>query len=58
LYWGDHYIVITGVSGEYFLYNDPIDDGPGYGRLIHAEQLRRAMAASDFPMAAFATAMP
>jgi hypothetical protein len=57
-YWGDHYIVITGILGDAFIYNDPIDDGPGYGRLIHAEQLRRAMAASDFPMAAFATRLP
>jgi hypothetical protein len=57
-YWGDHYIVVTGIAGDFFLYNDPIDDGPGYGRLIHADQLRRAMAASDFPFAAFATAAP
>lgn len=57
-YWGDHYIVVTGILGDFFLYNDPIDDGPGYGRIISAEQLRRAMAASDFPMAAFATALP
>jgi len=49
---------VTGILGDYFLYNDPIDDGPGYGRLISGEQLRRAMAASDFPMAAFATAVP
>jgi hypothetical protein len=54
-YWGDHYIVVTGIVGDFFLYNDPIDDGPGYGRIIHADQLQRAMATSDFPMAAFAT---
>jgi uncharacterized protein YvpB len=54
-YWGDHYVVLTGIVGDYFLYNDPIDDGPGYGRLIHTDQLQRAMATSDFPMAAFAT---
>lgn len=53
-YWGDHYLVLTGMVGDFFLYNDPIDDGPGYGRLIHADQLQRAMATSDFPMAAFA----
>ncbi|HEY7066954.1 MAG TPA: C39 family peptidase [Chloroflexota bacterium] len=57
-YWGDHYIVLTGIDGDFFLYNDPIDDGPGYGRLIHADQLQRAMATSDFPFAAFATAAP
>jgi hypothetical protein len=53
-YGGDHYIVLTGVVGDAFLYNDPIDDGPGYGRVIGAEQLQRAMAASDAPYAAFA----
>jgi uncharacterized protein YvpB len=58
LYYGDHYIVVTGMIGDDFLYNDPIDDGPGYGRLIRGEQLRRAMAASDFPLAAFASALP
>ncbi|HLH24025.1 MAG TPA: C39 family peptidase [Chloroflexota bacterium] len=57
-YWGDHYIVVTGIEGDFFLYNDPIDDGPGYGRLISAEQLSRAMGASDFPFAAFAAAAP
>ncbi len=57
-YWGDHYIVLTGIAGDFFLYNDPIDDGPGYGRLIHADQLQRAMAASDFPYAAFAAGAP
>ena len=57
-YWGDHYIVVTGIAGDFFLYNDPLDNGPGYGRLIHADQLRRAMSASDFPFAAFATAAP
>ncbi|HZU04397.1 MAG TPA: C39 family peptidase [Chloroflexota bacterium] len=57
-YYGDHYIVLTGVLDDAFLYNDPIDDGPGYGRLIAGEQLRRAMAASDFPFAAFATGQP
>jgi hypothetical protein len=57
-YWGDHYVVLTGMVGDFFLYNDPIDDGPGYGRLIHADRLQRAMAASDFPMAAFAAGAP
>ncbi len=58
LYYGDHYIVVTGILGDSFLYNDPIDDGPGYGRVIRGEQLRRAMAASDFPLAAFASGTP
>lgn len=58
LYRGDHYIVLTGIVGDAFLYNDPIDDGPGYGRVISGEQLLRAMGASDFPYAAFAAALP
>jgi len=57
-YSGDHYIVVTGILGDSFLYNDPIDDGPGYGRMIRGEQLRRAMGASDFPFAAFASGTP
>jgi hypothetical protein len=57
-YGGDHYIVLTGIVGDAFLYNDPIDDGPGYGRVIGAEQLQRAMAASDSPYAAFAATLP
>lgn len=56
-YWGDHYIVVTGLSGSSFLYNDPVDsDGRGYGRLITAEQLARAMDAAhdEYADAAFA----
>ena len=54
-YWGDHYIVLTGILGDRFIYNDSIDsDGNGYGRVITAEALEKAMAASDFPHAAFA----
>lgn len=51
-YYGDHYIIITGLIGDDFLYNDPIGgvaahEGPGYDRLMTASQLRRAMRASD-----------
>ena len=56
-YYGDHYIVVTGISGSSFLYNDPVDsDGRGYGRLISADQLGKAMAAAhgEFSTAAFA----
>jgi hypothetical protein len=54
-YWGDHFIVVTGIIGDSFLYNDPIDsDGNGYGRVITAAALERAMAESDVPYAAFA----
>ena len=56
-YWGDHYIVIVGLAGGDFIYNDPVDsDGRGYGRLITAEQLEQAMdgANGEFARAAFA----
>jgi hypothetical protein len=53
-YWGDHYIVLTGVLGDRFIFNDPIDvEGPGYSRLITAEALELAMRESDYPYAAF-----
>jgi len=52
---GDHYIVVTGILGDRFIYNDPTDsDGHGYGRLISARALEQAMAESDFPYVAFA----
>ena len=55
-YEGDHYIVVTGLVGESFLYNDPIGgtpehEGPGYDRVMSASELRRAMNASDYPYA-------
>ncbi len=56
-YWGDHYIVIVGLAGNDFIYNDPVDsDGRGYGRLISAEALDLAMAGANgqFARAAFA----
>ena len=51
-YYGDHYIVVTGLLGDNFLYNDPIGgapahESPGYDRVITAAQLQRAMRASD-----------
>jgi hypothetical protein len=47
-YYGDHYIVLTGILDDGFLYNDPIDyDGPGWDRVISGERLARAMDASD-----------
>jgi hypothetical protein len=53
-YWGDHFIVLTGVLGDRFIFNDPVDsDGPGYSRLITAKALDFAMAESDYPYAAF-----
>jgi hypothetical protein len=55
-YYGDHYVIITGLMGDDFLYNDPIggrdaDEPPGWDRLMTASQLRRAMRASDTPYA-------
>ncbi len=48
-YFGDHYILVTGIVGDGFLYNDPIDvDGlPGWDRAISGTTLRTAMNASD-----------
>jgi hypothetical protein len=55
-YYGDHFIVLTGLLGDDFLYNDPIGgaqahEAPGYDRLISPAQLERAMHASDRPYA-------
>ena len=58
-YYNDHYIILTGLSGDSFLYNDPLDsDGPGANRLMTAAQLDAAMNASDtrYAYAAFALA--
>jgi LysM repeat protein len=47
-YFGDHYILVTGVVGDGFLYNDPIDiDGLGWDRVISGNTLHIAMNASD-----------
>ena len=56
-YYGDHYIVVTGILDDGFLYNDPIDyDGPGWDRVISGERLAKAMDTSDrrYVQAAFA----
>ena len=56
-YGGDHYVVIVGLAGQNFIYNDSIDsDGRGYGRLMTPEQLEAAMsnANGEFARAAFA----
>ncbi len=58
-YYNDHYIILTGLSGENFLYNDPIDsDGPGANRVMTPAQLEAAMNTSDrrYAYAAFALA--
>ncbi len=51
-YYGDHYVIITGLMGNDFLYNDPIggrvaNESPGYDRMMTAGQLQAAMHASD-----------
>jgi LysM repeat protein len=47
-YFGDHYIILTGLSGDSFVYNDPLNsDGSGYNRQITAAQLQIAMNATD-----------
>jgi Peptidase_C39 like family len=58
-YYGDHYIVLTGLLGNNLLYDDPIGgpvEGPGWDRVLTPEQLARAMDASDtrYAYAAFA----
>ncbi len=58
-YGDDHYVVLTGTRGDDFIYNDSIDvDGPGYGRLISADDLKHAWGASYFPFAGFAVSAP
>ena len=54
----DHYLVLTGVEGDDFLFSDPIPwGGRGEGRMT-APQLLRAWQNSDAPMAALAIAGP
>jgi hypothetical protein len=48
LYGGDHFIVISGLVGDDFLYHDPINsDGLGFDRLMTSAHLQRAMNTSD-----------
>lgn len=57
--WDDHYVVITGMRGDDFIYNDSVDaDGPGYARVMSSEVLARAWGGSDSPFAAFAISRP
>jgi len=55
-YDGDHYVVITGLMGDNFIYNDPIGgaearEAPGWDRVMTSAELQRAMRASDRPYA-------
>ena len=61
-YYGDHYIIVTGLMGDKFLYNDPIGgrvarEVPGFDRVMTSTQLARAMRASDTPYAYTAFAL-
>ena len=57
--WDDHYVVITGMQGDKFIYNDSVDsDAPGYARVMSTAELIRAWGGSDFPFAAFALSKP
>jgi hypothetical protein len=55
-YFEDHFVIVTGLMGEDFLYNDPIGgvrarEAPGWDRLMTAAEMRRAMRATDSPYA-------
>jgi hypothetical protein len=61
-YYGDHYVIVTGLVGDNFLYNDPIGgrvarEVPGFDRVMTPAQLQRAMRASDTPYANSAFAL-
>jgi hypothetical protein len=46
----DHYVVITGLSGDDFIYNDPaFGSNAGYGLLISGPDLERAWVFSSIP---------
>jgi hypothetical protein len=50
----DHYIVLVGLSGDEFIFNDSADrDSPGFQQKITAEELTNAWKASQFPFAGF-----
>lgn len=58
-FFGDHYILLTGLLDDGFLYNDSINsDGPGWDRVISGARLLAAMNATDrrYAYAAFAVA--
>lgn len=50
LYNTDHYVVMTGLSGDDFIYNDAaFATNTGYGLLISADDLERAWSFSGYP---------
>jgi hypothetical protein len=54
----DHYVVITGMTGDDFIINDPIGVNGHGERVLSSQQLWRAWSSSDFPGAAVAIARP
>jgi hypothetical protein len=53
----DHYIVLTGLAGSSFIYNDPADShSVGYQQRMTEEQLKKAWSYSGAPYAAFSAA--
>ena len=57
----DHYLIVTGIVGDDFLYNDAMDgDAPGFARRISVSELQRAMTTGDrrYADAGFAVASP
>ena len=54
----DHYVVITGLSGDDFIYNDPaFGSNAGYGLLISGPDLERAWVFSSIPGHSLALAL-
>ena len=54
----DHYVVLTGLDGDDFVYNDPATIGGRGQNVMTAKQLQRAWMGSDHPGAAVAIARP
>lgn len=57
-FYSDHYVVITGLSGDDFIYNDPaFGSNAGYGLLISGPDLERAWSFSSIPTQSVALAL-
>jgi hypothetical protein len=58
LFYSDHYVVITGLSGDDFIYNDPAyGSNAGHGLLISGPDLERAWVFSSIPGHSLALAL-
>ena len=50
----DHYVLLVGLSGDGFIFNDSADrDNPGFRQKITADELTKAWRASQYPFAGF-----